>query len=61
MSYNEIKTTYCLHYFKDDYYFDSIAELKYYMIGKDLKPYIAISNITTTLDLIIIEVYPIFI
>lgn len=54
------KTTYLLHYFKDDYYFDSIAELKYYMIGKDLKPYIVISNITTTLDLVIVEVYPIF-
>lgn len=54
------KTTYLLHYNGDDYYFDSIAELKYYMIGKDLKPYIVISNITTTLDLVIVEVYPIF-
>lgn len=55
-----IKTTYLFHYNGDDYYFDSISELKYYMIGKDLKPYIVISNITTTLDLVIVEVYPIF-
>ena len=53
------KTTYLLHYYSDDYYFDSIPELKYYMIGKGLKPYVAISNVTTTLDLIIIELFPI--
>lgn len=53
-----IKTTYLLHY-GDDYYFDSISELKYYMTGKGLKPYVAISNITTTLDIIIVELYPI--
>lgn len=54
-----IKTTYLLHYYGDDYYFDSIPELKHYMIGKGLKPYVAISNVTTTLDLIIIELFPI--
>lgn len=53
------KTTYLLHYNGDDYYFDIIPELKYFMIGKGLKPYVAISNVTTTLDLIIIELYPI--
>lgn len=55
-----IKTTYLLHHYGDDYYFDSIPELKYYMTGKGLKPYVAISNVTTTLDLIIVELYPIY-
>lgn len=54
-----VKTTYLLHYNGDDYYFDSIPELKYFMIGKGLKPYVAISLITTTLDLIIVSLYPI--
>lgn len=53
------KTTYLLHYNGDDYYFNSIPELKHYMIGKGLKPHVAISYVTTTLDLIIVELYPI--
>lgn len=54
------KTTYLLHHYGDDYYFDSIPELKYYMTGKGLKPYVAISDVTKTLDLIIVELYPIY-
>ncbi len=54
------KTTYEFHYQGNNYYFDSIEDLKHYMIGKGLKPYITIDNITKTLDLTIIVIYPIF-
>jgi hypothetical protein len=55
------KTTYLLHLQRDNYYFDSIVELRHFMLGKGLAPSISISNITSTLDLVIIEVYPVYI
>lgn len=55
------KTTYLLHLQRDNYYFDSIVELRHFMLGKGLAPCISISNITSTLDLNIIEVYPVYI
>jgi hypothetical protein len=55
------KTTYLLHLQRDNYYFDSIVELRHFMLGKGLAPCISISNITSTLDLVIVEVYPVYI
>lgn len=54
------KITYELHLQGANYYFDSIEDLKHYMTGKGLKPYIHIGNIQKALGITIIVVYPIF-